>query len=199
MIATGVQRRGCREILGIRSPPPKDGAGWLAFFRDLNPRPVRVALVTGDAPRRPGGRDRRHALRSLAALQGPLRSQSGGSHPKPASCGRGCAPCYSVRPARRRISCCPMIGCSLTNSRGGRYADTARRLLAFAPSQESGAKSGPTTQDASAERYDAEPTSWASSRPRLDHPLVRPSSPNNDEWIEGRLLDLEVLTPSGQH
>ncbi|KEG30154.1 hypothetical protein EN20_16750, partial [Mycobacterium tuberculosis] len=44
------QRRGYREILGIQVTSAEDGAGWLAFFRDLVARGLSgVALVTSDA------------------------------------------------------------------------------------------------------------------------------------------------------
>ncbi len=35
LIATGVNAEGYREILGIQVTSAEDGAGWLAFFRDL--------------------------------------------------------------------------------------------------------------------------------------------------------------------
>ncbi len=94
LIATGVNAEGYREILGIQVTSAEDGAGWLAFFRDLVARGLSgVALVTSDAHAGPGGRDRRHPARSgLAALQNPLRSQSDGSHPEALLVG-GCAPC----------------------------------------------------------------------------------------------------------
>lgn len=47
LIATGVNAEGYREILGASA---EDGAGWLAFFRDLVARGLSgVALVTSDA------------------------------------------------------------------------------------------------------------------------------------------------------
>ncbi|KAR48567.1 transposase [Mycobacterium tuberculosis TKK_03_0037] len=110
LIATGVNAEGYREILGIQVTSAEDGAGWLAFFRDLVARGLSgVALVHQRRPRRPGGRDRRHPARSgLAALQNPLRSQSDGSHPE-ALLAVGAHPAaLHLRPARRRISCCPI-------------------------------------------------------------------------------------------
>jgi putative transposase len=35
LIATGVNAEGYREILGVQVSSVEDGAGWLAFFRDL--------------------------------------------------------------------------------------------------------------------------------------------------------------------
>ncbi|MFR9753909.1 IS256 family transposase [Nocardia sp. 004] len=50
LVATGVNNDGYREILGIQVTSGEDGAGWLAFFRDLVARGLSgVALVTSDA------------------------------------------------------------------------------------------------------------------------------------------------------
>jgi transposase-like protein len=52
MVATGVNAEGYREILGLQASSAEDGAGWLAFFRDLTARGLSgVALVTSDAHR----------------------------------------------------------------------------------------------------------------------------------------------------
>jgi putative transposase len=52
LVATGVNADGHREILGLQITSAEDGAGWLAFFRDLTARGLTgVALVTSDAPR----------------------------------------------------------------------------------------------------------------------------------------------------
>jgi putative transposase len=52
MVATGVNAGGYREILGLQVSSAEDGAGWLAFFRDLTARGLSgVALVTSDAHR----------------------------------------------------------------------------------------------------------------------------------------------------
>ena len=52
LIATGVNADGYREILGLRVTSAEDGAGWLAFFRDLVARGLSgVRLVTSDAHR----------------------------------------------------------------------------------------------------------------------------------------------------
>ena len=50
LVATGVSADGHREILGLQVTNAEDGAGWLAFFRDLTTRGLTgVALVTSDA------------------------------------------------------------------------------------------------------------------------------------------------------
>jgi transposase-like protein len=50
LVATGVNTDGHREILGLQVTSAEDGAGWLAFFRDLTARGLTgVALVTSDA------------------------------------------------------------------------------------------------------------------------------------------------------
>jgi putative transposase len=50
LVATGVNAEGYREILGLQVSSAEDGAGWLAFFRDLVARGLTgVALVTSDA------------------------------------------------------------------------------------------------------------------------------------------------------
>jgi putative transposase len=50
LVATGVNADGHREILGLQVTTSEDGAGWLAFFRDLTARGLSgVKLVTSDA------------------------------------------------------------------------------------------------------------------------------------------------------
>ncbi len=50
LLATGVNADGHREILGLHVTSGEDGAGWLAFFRDLTARGLTgVKLVTSDA------------------------------------------------------------------------------------------------------------------------------------------------------
>jgi transposase-like protein len=52
LVATGVNADGHREILGIQVTTSEDGAGWLAFLRDLTARGLSgVLLVTSDAHR----------------------------------------------------------------------------------------------------------------------------------------------------
>ncbi len=53
LVGTGVNVDGHREILGLQVTSAEDGAGWLAFLRDLVARGLltagRVGLVTSDA------------------------------------------------------------------------------------------------------------------------------------------------------
>ena len=52
LLAAGVNADGHREILGLHVTSAEDGAGWLAFFRDLTARGLTgVQLVTSDAHR----------------------------------------------------------------------------------------------------------------------------------------------------
>ncbi len=67
-----------------RSPRAEDGAGWLAFFRDLTARGLTgVAAGHLRRPPRPDRGDRRHpARRGLAAVPHPLRREPDGRHPE---------------------------------------------------------------------------------------------------------------------
>ena len=50
LVATGVDADGHRQVLGVQVTTAEDGAGWLAFFRDLVARGLHgVRLVTSDA------------------------------------------------------------------------------------------------------------------------------------------------------
>ncbi len=50
LLATGVNKDGHREILGLQVTSAEDGAGWLGFFRNLTARGLTgVKLVTSDA------------------------------------------------------------------------------------------------------------------------------------------------------
>jgi putative transposase len=50
LLAAGVNGDGHREILGLQVTSAEDGAGWLAFFRDLTAGgPSGIKLVTADA------------------------------------------------------------------------------------------------------------------------------------------------------
>jgi putative transposase len=52
LLACGVNADGHREILGLHVSSAENGAGWLAFFRDLTARGLNgVKLVTSDAHR----------------------------------------------------------------------------------------------------------------------------------------------------
>ena len=84
LLATGVNADGHREILGLHVTSAEDGAGWLAFFRDLTARGLSgVALGHLRRPPRPGRGDRRHpARRQLAAVPHPLRGEPDAATPK---------------------------------------------------------------------------------------------------------------------
>ena len=84
LLATGVNADGHREILGLHVTSGEDGAGWLAFFRDLTARGL-TGVRPGHfrRPRRAGRRDRRDAARSgVAEVSHPLRGQPDGDHPE---------------------------------------------------------------------------------------------------------------------
>jgi transposase-like protein len=50
LLAVGVNNDGHKEVLGLQVTSAEDGAGWLAFFRDLTARGLSgVRLVTSDA------------------------------------------------------------------------------------------------------------------------------------------------------
>ena len=50
LVATGVDADGHRQVVGAQVTTAEDGAGWLAFFRDLVARGLHgVRLVTSDA------------------------------------------------------------------------------------------------------------------------------------------------------
>jgi putative transposase len=105
LVAVGVNAEGYREILGVDVTTAEDGAGWLTFLRSLTARGLSgVGLVTSDAPRRAGGRDRRHLARGgLAALPHPLHDQSHGCHTEGfVAVGQDPA-AFGVRSARPRI------------------------------------------------------------------------------------------------
>ncbi|MBG9329792.1 transposase, partial [Corynebacterium belfantii] len=50
LIATGVNKDGYRELLGMQIAPSESVASWTGFFRDLQARGLdEVYLVTSDA------------------------------------------------------------------------------------------------------------------------------------------------------
>ena len=84
LLATGVNADGHREILGLQVTSAEDGAGWLAFFRDLTARGLS-GVAAGHLRRapRPGRGDRRDAAgRGLAAVPHPLRREPDVRHPE---------------------------------------------------------------------------------------------------------------------
>jgi putative transposase len=68
LTATGVNADGHREILGVDVTSAEDGAGWLAFFRDLTCRGLHRGLPGHlRRPLRSGRRVGRHPARRLLA------------------------------------------------------------------------------------------------------------------------------------
>jgi len=96
LLATGVNADGHREILGLQVTSAKDGAGWLAFFRDLSARGLSgVRLVTSEAhtgfvaaigATLPGARWQRCRTHYAANLMSITRNPAG------PGCGRCCTP-----------------------------------------------------------------------------------------------------------
>ena len=77
LLAAGVNADGHREILGLQVTSAEDGAGWLAFFRDLTARGLS-GVAAGHlrrAPRPGRGHRRRRARRRVAAVPHPLRRE----------------------------------------------------------------------------------------------------------------------------
>ena len=104
LLATGVNADGYREILGLQVSSAEDGAGWLAFFRDLVARGLSgVSLVTSDAHR--GLVEAIGATLPGAAWQRcphPLRGEPDVSHPqKRVGLGESTV-ALGLRPARHR-------------------------------------------------------------------------------------------------
>ncbi len=101
LVSTGVNADGHREILGVQVTSSEDGAGWLAFFRDLTAHGLTgVKLVTSDA----------HAgLVSAigAALPGAAWQRCRTHSPRPdvrdpeEPVAWSCRCCLDLRPARR--------------------------------------------------------------------------------------------------
>ena len=205
LIATGVNAEGYREILGVQVTSAEDGAGWLAFFRDLVARGLSgVALVTSDA--HPG---------LVAAIGATL----------PGAAWQRCRTHYAANlMAVTPKSSWPWVRTLLHSifdqpdaesvvAQYDRILDALADKLPKWPStstppgptcwrsprspKRSGARSGPTIpRSGSTERSGAAPTSSASS------PTAPPSSASSapclaeqhDEWTEGRrYLGLDVL------
>ena len=81
LLATGVNAEGYKEILGLHVTSAEDGAGWLAFFRDLVAAGFpgsRWSPATRTAAwSRPSAR---RCRAGLAALPHPLRGEPDGLH-----------------------------------------------------------------------------------------------------------------------
>ena len=154
LVATGVNADGHREVLGLQVTTSEDGAGWLAFFRDLVARGLSgVTLVTSDA----------HAglVAAIAATLPGAAWQRCRTHyaanlmsatPKSVlAVGQGAA-ALGLRPARRRRGARPVRP---GRRRPGRQAARRRRAPRRPPAptssrsprspRRSGARSGRTT------------------------------------------------------
>ena len=174
LVATGVNADGHREILGLQVTSAEDGAGWLAFFRDLTARGLTgVKLVTSDAhhglvaaigatlPGAAWQRCRTHYAANLMAAT-PKASLAVGAG----------AAALGLRPARRRLGARPVRP---RPRRPGREAAQGRRAPRRRPRRRarvhrrsrrsSGARSGPTIPaNGSTARSAAAPT-WSGSSP----------------------------------
>ncbi|EUA42478.1 transposase, Mutator family protein [Mycobacterium xenopi 4042] len=188
LIATGVNAEGYREILGVQVSSAEDGAGWLAFFRDLVARGLSGWRWSPATPTPAWSPRSGHLARSgLAALPHPLREQPDGGHPEVLLAVGAHSAALGLRPARRRIGCCP-IRSSPRRIVGqapkvAEHLDAARRICWRSPlfPNRSGAKSGATIpRNGSTKKSGAGPTSWASSPtgPRSSASSV-PCWPNN--------------------
>lgn len=86
LVATGVNVEGYREVLGLQVTSAKDGAGWLAFFRDLTARGQLAALS--------------HALYSANLMSRTPKSAWGLSQSAPPQRLRTARCCLRPRPVR---------------------------------------------------------------------------------------------------
>ena len=189
LLAVAVNADGFREILGLQVSSAEDGAGWLAFFRDLTARGLSgVALVTSDAYRGlveaigatlPGAtwqRCRTHYAANLMSATpksawGWVKALLHSVYDQPDAA--------SVHAQFDRV----LDTLSEKLPAVAQHLDAARTdVLAFTGSRSrSGARSGPTTpkSDSTARSGDA-PTSSASSRPATHSSAwSAPCSPNN--------------------
>ena len=126
LLATGVNADGHREILGLHVTSGEDGAGWLAFFRDLVARGLTgVALVTSDAhtglvtaigATLPGA--------TLAAVPHPLRGEPDERHPQVVLAMGPRPAAQRLRPTRRECGARPVRP---GPRRAGRQAPRCRR------------------------------------------------------------------------
>jgi len=137
LLATGVNADGYREILGLQVSSAEDGAGWLAFFRDLVARGLSgVSLVTSDAHR--GLVEAIGATLPGAAWQRcphPLRGEPDVSHPqKRVGLGESTV-ALGLRPARHRRRPVPVRP---DPRRAGRQASRRRAAPRRRPSRHLG-------------------------------------------------------------
>ena len=135
LVATGINADGHREILGIQVTTSEDGAGWLAFWRDLSARDsTGVQLVTSDAHAGLVAAIARDPARcGLAALSHPLRRQPDGRDPK--SSWGWVRPCCTAFDQPTRTRSTPSSTGSSTpwtaSSRGRRAPRERPDILAF--------------------------------------------------------------------
>jgi putative transposase len=100
LLATGVNADGYREILGLQVSSAEDGAGWLAFFRDLVARGLSgVSLVTSDATAAWSRRSAPPCPARAATVPHPLRGEPDGRHPQERVGLGECFAALGLRPA----------------------------------------------------------------------------------------------------
>ena len=209
LVATGINPDGHREILGLHVTTSEDGAGWLAFFRDLVARGLTgVRLVTSDAHAglvaaigatlsgAAWQRCRTHYAANLMSVtpeeqlglgQGVCCTRSTTS-PTPTPCTPSSTGSSTPSPAS-----CPRS--PRTSKRPGPTSSPSPRSP-----RRSGARSGRTIPTSgSTARSAAAPTSSASSptAARIVRLVGAVLAEQHDEWAEGRrYLGLDVLTRS---
>jgi putative transposase len=79
LVATGVNADGHREILGVQVTTSEDGAGWLAFFRDLTARDLTARGLCGV----------RLVTSCIRSLRAPVRRRAGTCVPGSTRTGSG--------------------------------------------------------------------------------------------------------------
>ncbi|SCE77473.1 Transposase, Mutator family [Micromonospora viridifaciens] len=172
LVATGVNADGHREILGLQVTSAEDGAGWLAFFRDLTARGLTgvawspptptAAWSTPSAPPCPAP-----AGNAAAPTTPPTSCRSLRKPPGPGS--KPCCTASTTNPTP--TPCTPSTTGSSTPSATNcppspsTWRPPAPTSWPSPPSpRNSGARSGPTTpRNASTARSAAAPTSSGSS------------------------------------
>ena len=179
LVATGVNADGHREILGLQVTTSEDGAGWLAFFRDLTARGLTgVKLVTSDAhaglvaaigatlPGAAWQRCRTHYAANLMAATpksswGWVKALLHSVYDQPDA--------EAVHAQFDRI----IEALAEKLPAVAEHLETARAdILAFTPSpRRSGARSGPTTPTNGSTARSADAPTWSGSSP-----TAKPSS-----------------------
>lgn len=77
-MAPGVNAAGYREVLRVQVVSAKDGAGWLAFFRDRNACGLAgVLMLISNAARRADSSDRGSVIGLVGAVLAEQRSNVG--------------------------------------------------------------------------------------------------------------------------